>query len=473
MGKFKTLPANARNPDIDHLRTCQLRVLSQDDFRNYNVEIDILSSGPVQGGTWEFRNLEKYAHTFCGVPILCAYVFGKIGDGHNAETRIGRDGKEHRSHMGATSERIVGAISDKPGDVWVHEKNGKTWVTARGKLWRMYAEELVDKIARQGRMDVSSETEVTEETMERDGQREIYNDWTGFGVTILGDDVAPAVPNAHLRKLAAMQQEFKTMKLRVAALEKPNHEPQVTNNKGVNLSMNKALLACMAKLFFSVRCGDKTDSYDVVCCSEDENHVLLMAKDGTMCSYQFKEGEAKDTVIPSRIKAINLSAEYAFEDGVKMALDTGTVFTALSEKLTVANASLADVQAKLTTAQATITTMETAENARRALAAEHAVTEKLAASNALLSADEQLDSKLAEPILADCKAGKFNACADKDGNWTGCGEAVSRLMALIGEESMKREEQRRASSQKHYAWENPNAHESGNTKTAVENFLDN
>ena len=61
-------------------RVCQLRVLGQDSFKNYNVEIDILSSGPVQRGHWEFRNLDKYAKTFVGCPILCAYVLTQMAE---------------------------------------------------------------------------------------------------------------------------------------------------------------------------------------------------------------------------------------------------------------------------------------------------------------------------------------------------------------------------------------------------------
>ena len=52
-----------------------LRVLGLDEWRNYNVEIDILRSGPVQHGIWEFRNLTECAKTFIGWPDpvrLCA-----------------------------------------------------------------------------------------------------------------------------------------------------------------------------------------------------------------------------------------------------------------------------------------------------------------------------------------------------------------------------------------------------------------
>lgn len=81
------------------------------------------------------------------------------------------------------------------------------------------------------RMEVSVEVIVTDEHEENG--RDVYDEWDGIGFTILGDAVAPAVPNANIRAIAAMQEEFEEMKLRVASLvkedsktEKPKKNPE-------------------------------------------------------------------------------------------------------------------------------------------------------------------------------------------------------------------------------------------------------
>ena len=423
-----------------------LRVLGLDEWRNYNVEIDILRSGPVQHGIWEFRNLTECAKTFIGCPILCAYVLGEIGDGHNMEERRGKDGELYESFTGATAERIVGSISENPDDVWTHERDGYTWVTARGKLWRFYAKELVDKIARQGRMSVSAETEVDQNRVEKEDGREIYNAWTGLGVTILGDRVAPAVPNAHIRALAEIKEEFKNCKLRVAALEKEpaeNHKPQI-ETKGVK-RMNAIQKQRLEGLF---------PDHLVVGCSEDSRHVLLMSKkDGTVCAYQFPEGVPDTTVVAENIRPVCASVSYCFEDEVCVNADCTEMMATMAAQLAATRFQVETLTKDLTESRNLVGDMERREDQRRQKAAEDAVRAKLSAVNSLRTESERLDTSLADPIIADCTAGIYNKCSDKDGNWTGADEAVMRLMALVGEADQKRYEDRKASEKKpQYAW---------------------
>ena len=67
-------------------------------------------------------------------------------------------------------------------------------------------------------MEVSAETQVLES--HTDGDIEVFTDWVGIGVTILGDDVAPAIPGARIAALAAVREEFNSVKLRAAQLNK-------------------------------------------------------------------------------------------------------------------------------------------------------------------------------------------------------------------------------------------------------------
>lgn len=444
-----------------------LRIMGMDEWRNYNVEIDILRSGPVQHGIWEFRNLDRYGKTFAGCPILCAYVLGQVGDSHNMEERLDRDGKVYESFMGATAERIVGSISENPEDVWVHERDGYQWVTARGKLWRFYAKELVDKIAQQGRMDVSAETETDQESTEEEGDRKIFNSWTGLGVTILGDRVAPAVPNAHIRALAEMEEEFRNCKLRAAALEQApgDNKPQIEKKKGVN-RMNMIQKQNLEALF---------PDHVVVGCSEDSRHVLLMSrKNGVLCAYQFPEGVPDTTVVAENIRPVCASVSYCFADETVVSADCTEMMAALSAQLESTRCQVEALTKDLNESRTLVGDMERREDQRRQKAAEDAVCAKLNAVNGLRTESEKLDATLADGIIADCKAGAYNKCADKDGNWTGAEEAVMRLMALVGEADQKRMEVRKASEGKaRYAWSEAKGGESGGDFGSVLSYINN
>lgn len=50
-----------------------VRVLSQDPSLNYEVEIDVMRSG-LNDNQWDYRNVDRFAKTFRGTPILCAFI---------------------------------------------------------------------------------------------------------------------------------------------------------------------------------------------------------------------------------------------------------------------------------------------------------------------------------------------------------------------------------------------------------------
>ena len=248
----------------------ELRVLERINQYEFAFEADILRTGPVQGGRWEFANLDQHYRSFAGKPVLIAYVGRRVGDGHNGAERIDPDtGERYRSFTDATAERIIGMISEDESDLTLFERDGYTWLRVKGRIWTYYAREAVDEIVRTGRMDVSIEAEVYD-VREEDG-REVYDSWTGLGLTILGAGVDPAVPGANIRALADMQEEFETMKLRVASLVKEENKPQ--NNpekKGMNKRMRfskKQLRELQAKF---------GEDYTVLAAEQGENEENLV-----------------------------------------------------------------------------------------------------------------------------------------------------------------------------------------------------
>ena len=122
------------------------------------VELTMMRDG-LNENRWEYRNIKDHYRSFVGQPILIAYVMGKIGDGHNSSEKVDpRTREKYYSYTDGTAERIVGTLSDDINDFSLVERDGHTWVVAKGKLFAFYAKELVDKIVRTGRMSVSVET---------------------------------------------------------------------------------------------------------------------------------------------------------------------------------------------------------------------------------------------------------------------------------------------------------------------------
>lgn len=193
-----------------------LKVTQRLNEYEFGVELWVMREDENRN-KWSYQNLAEYYKTFVGQPILVAYVGRQVGDGHNmAKRRDPETGEEYYSFMDGTAERIVGTLSEDERDFTLVERDGHTWLKAKGRLFEFYAPELVEKIRRQGTMEVSAETNVTES--HKEGDVDVFTKWTGLGVTILGDRVNPAIPGASIAKLAAMQEEFKSLKLRAASL---------------------------------------------------------------------------------------------------------------------------------------------------------------------------------------------------------------------------------------------------------------
>lgn len=189
------MPFRTRGTQPERVRLSgELRVMQRLNEYEFGVELWLMRSG-LNRNNWDYRNMREHYLTFVGQPILCAYVGRKVGDGHNMrEVRDPYTGEKGYTFMDGTAERIVGTLSDDPRDFSIVEEDGNEWIRAKGRLFQFYAPELVEKIVRTGRMDVSTETDTKKSHME--GKTEVITDWAGLGVTVLGDDVPPGIPGA-------------------------------------------------------------------------------------------------------------------------------------------------------------------------------------------------------------------------------------------------------------------------------------
>ena len=419
-----------------------LRVLQQDNDLNWDVQIEIMRSGLNENG-WDFRNIGRYANTFRGTPILCAYLpGGRIGDGHNMREQRGLDGKVHYSFTDGTAERIVGMIYDTEDAVWTEERGGELWAIARGKLWRFYNPELVDKIARQGRMSVSAETNVTK--AHREDDREVLSQWYGLGVTILGDGVAPAVPGANIKALEAMQGKFKEMRLRAASYHPSKPQDDNKGVKTLNGMSNTPLLKKMQEKF---------KDYRILNMTENGDHLLMLNTAGLPCTY-ISKADDHDVVIPERIEFATLSSNFKFADNTELDIDvTALLATSVEEannRAEAAETKAANLATENERLNSQLQAMNEAEDKRRIEECKKAME---SAVNEAKECGVELPEDLCKSTKESIEGGCYNSKCDKDGNWVGAECVKTELMSKVGELCLQAAKAKKRSEEKHYAWE--------------------
>lgn len=432
------------------MATGQLKVLQKLNPYEFGVELWLLRDGENRN-KWSYQNLDKYYKTFVGQPILIAYVMGKIGDGHNSQLKTDpRTGEQYYSYTDGTAERIVGTLSDDESDFSLQQRDGQTWIVAKGRLFAFYAKETVDEIVRTGRMDVSVETLTYESHME--GDVEVITNFRGIGVTILGAGVAPAVPGANIARLAALNEEFKTLKLKAASLQKTPDEHNAPNNgnlsrEGVkNLkTYNKRQLAELAARF--------TD-YKVLAAGEKDGKVFvcLMAKDGAYKYYVIEN--AAETIVPERYQNMSVNTTMQMgEDCISMeaqdfmelvGVENTTRLNAAEEKVTSLTRELDETKAQLTAMQAF-------EDKRRLNAAKDKAKETLAKFNA--NRKQKIAESEIASILTDIEAGLYTNKCDKERNWTGEAEVAKAVYAVCGEAVEKQDAANASRNRTVYAWD--------------------
>lgn len=440
---------NTKMPQ-SHVWDGELKVLQKLSAYEFGVEVWVMH-GDRNRNDWMYLNMERYYQSFLGTPILCAYVNGQIGDGHNMREKMNpRTGELYQSFTDATSERIVGALSEDPKDFSLAERNGHTWLKAKGKLWSFYAPELVEKIVRTGRMEVSAETNVLE--MSKDGDVEIFTKWEGLGVTILGEHVAPAIPGAQIAALAAMDKEFRQLKLRAAALanDQGNDEapkPQNTSREGVKRTMNKRDIT---------RLSPKFPGYKIVALSEDKMKVGLVDETGAPFSYIFNQEDGGE-VIQSKLAPAVFSASLTFGEGESLTVELEDVVEYVSANNAKAAEKAARLEGELEKAKETIKTMEQAEHQRRVDAVKEAV-------KAALAEIEENAEEGEEGMEEEAKEIEENAedyAQMEDSNAAFCGDKKARA-ALMARYSEKRLKVNKGKRKKVFAWDNiPGGHTGG------------
>lgn len=434
------MPFRTRGTPPEHVKMSgELRVMQRLSEYEFGVELWVMRSG-LNENHWDFRNMREHYLTFVGQPILCAYVGRKVGDGHNMrEVRDPYTGEKSYTFMDGTAERIVGTLSDDPKDFSIVEEGGNEWIRAKGRLFQFYAPELVEKIVRTGRMDVSAETDTKKSYME--GKTEVITDWAGLGVTVLGDDVPPAIPGARIKALSAMQEEFKTLKLRAASLDPGKGSNETNKRKGVNIMSKKAMEAM----------SEKFKGYRVVALSEDGMHVGLVDSAGSAYTYAFN-AEDNGAVVESRIKPAYLTAAFPFGEGVEATVEVSDIVDYACAAKGQQAEDVKELQARLDAAEEKIRTMEATEHERRVEAVKEAVNGALEDIRACAM---EGDADMTETAKGLCDRAEEFAAMETDGKFCGADRAVLDLMAAHGKAQTEKRKKEMAAKQHSFAWNNP------------------
>ena len=417
--------------------TGELKVLQRINEYEFAVEIWVMRSG-VNRNRWDYRNVEENYRTFAGQPILTAYVAGQVGDGHNSHTALNPvTGELYNSYTGPTDERIVGTISENPDDISLQERDGETWIVAKGRIWRVYAPELVDKIVRIGTMEVSAETNVLEEY--ENGDIEVFTRWDGIGVTILGDAVAPAIPGANIKALADLRDTFVTMRKRVAALIVENAEKK-ENSPHPSAAPTPFTKKEGLKRFDRRQCADLDkrfgDRYTVLAAAQGKGGILvcLMAQDGSMAQYTMSA--ENETVAPEKIKMCRADIHFEF-GGETVCADACEAVSPFIRRTEALNSVRDAADAAADAAREVIRCMNEAENVRRTMAITEAAEQELAAINVNRSKDAQFGDEIIRHVLEK---------ADKPGYSPEMARADVRSAAMaaqMAQDQAKAREQRR------------------------------
>lgn len=452
-----------------------MKVLETANPKLYAVEIMALNS-EVNRNNWQYVNLEQHLNEFLDIPILTAYVGGGlvVGDGHNYNMKRDENGEEYASFTASDAERIVGWIPKDASNVRLEVVDGVEWVIVKGNLWAWYCKELVDQIARQGSMEVSIETLVTDE---RQGENnvDIEEKYLVLGITILGSGVEPAVVGANIKTLSELSELRSNMAeniLKAASYEKKEtSDSEPKNNeteKGVKKRMTYFSRKDLAEL------GKKFPDYKVLAAVQDETgaiRVCLMAKDASTSRY--KMDSLNDTIVPEKFEKATAKVNVDMGDGCDNAeVDVCEVTEEMAAEVAEACDNAAKLEAQLNAAKEQIKAMEIAENARRVQAAKDKAKAVLNSLNANRSAKEKFEESILNPVIADIDAGKYTARVNADGNWIGEAEVEMRVKGLCMDAQAEMDRKAKESSETTFIFDKFNKAK-GEEPDSIEGLLSN
>ena len=187
---------NYSNDDIDS-NLMKVRIKFNKTGKNYNwtkfTKEALVDAEPT------LKNIPILAYIKCTDEDLDKYDF----DGHNTMTKIIETPNGYKVEY-KYLERPIGVIPETNNVTYEVGENGEEYCVCDGYVWKSYSNEGYEIIKN------SEYKSVSMEIREREGhydQEDDYYDITKFtyqGITVLGDDVEPAIEGANLTKYSSM-----------------------------------------------------------------------------------------------------------------------------------------------------------------------------------------------------------------------------------------------------------------------------
>lgn len=187
---------NYSNDDVDS-NLMKVRIKFNKTGKNYNwtkfTKEALVDAEPT------LKNIPILAYIKCTDEELAKYDF----DGHNTMTKIVETPNGYKVEY-KYLERPIGVIPETNNVTYEEGDNGEEYCVCDGYVWKTYSNEGYEIIKN------SEYKSVSMEIREREGhydEEDDYYDITKFtyqGITVLGDDVEPAIEGANLTKYSSM-----------------------------------------------------------------------------------------------------------------------------------------------------------------------------------------------------------------------------------------------------------------------------
>lgn len=187
---------NYSNDDVDS-NLMKVRIKFNKTGKNYNwtkfTKEALVDAEPT------LKNIPILAYIKCTDEELDKYDF----DGHNTMTKIVETPNGYKVEY-KYLERPIGVIPETNNVTYEEGENGEEYCVCDGYVWKTYSNEGYEIIKN------SEYKSVSMEIREREGHyddEDDYYDITKFtyqGITVLGDDVEPAIEGANLTKYSSM-----------------------------------------------------------------------------------------------------------------------------------------------------------------------------------------------------------------------------------------------------------------------------
>lgn len=412
MKKFKTISEHNKIASVPGT----LKVLSTYDDRMQDVELWFLNEKKTRNkGT--YRNMERHLPMFAGIPILAAYVDGELGrdSGHNFTEVKAENGDTYASFLQKGAEHIYGYIPSVD-DLRIDIRDGTEWLVARGKIWKWYARELIEKLKKQGLdgQQVSVETLIEKMSSDEDGD-EVYEEYIPLGVTILGDGVTEAVAGAYIRTLSVngVEELRKNTKLYVASVYSDTQEKN-KKDKGEKPTM-KIKLKDLEPHFAG---------FKVLAVNED--NVALLSDNGVpYLSTASKNGD--EIVVGAKLEA---NAVITFSDGDRsMELQMDAVTDALTRQCEALKADLEKEKTNREAVEKSLDTMQKQERQRRVESVKEIIQkrfEEISKSNPNVN----FVGNECDGLMTEEKISEYAALEDCNGRFYGAEKAKGDVDAL-------------------------------------------